>query len=136
MAEINDSFENVSDESLEEDDPEEEVGYMPPMTFPPKSPYYLEGGDIGLQNFIQLAIAPTLAKGYQLGYYIIPVEFIVETNGRVSNAHLAEDAEITEMQIVAVVMEALSKTKWNPGMNHNGELVRTKTLQVFEITIQ
>ena len=86
-------------------------------------PYYEDGPD-SLQRFIQqnLRIPP----GYENTTGVVLVEFIVETDGSVSNPRVKLSLNpVLDAEAVRVVMSIQNKWVWDPSRCYNGEIHRS-----------
>ena len=86
-------------------------------------PYY-EDGDEALQEFIQqnLRIPP----GYEYTTGIVLVEFVVETDGTVTNPRVKVSLNpVLDAEAVRVVMSMPNKWVWDPSRCYNGEIHRS-----------
>ena len=133
------SLDEFFDEEEEEEMEEEEKEEGPPPIYGQTEVVaeFLNGGDGGLENTIILLLESKLPN-YDPGFYPIPLEFVVELNGSISQVYIepGREGEIENMEIAKLVMQALrSAGKWKPGMQ-DGQPVRTRMQRPFFIDIQ
>ena len=138
IKEVPDDFFDDEDEDEDPLPPEEKKEGPPPIYGQTEvGAEFLNGGDGGLENTIILLLESKLPN-FDPGFYPIPLEFVVELNGKVSSVYIepGREGEIENMEIAKLVMGALKNAgKWTPGMQ-DGQYVRTRMQRPFFIDIQ
>ena len=131
-----DDFGDLEDDDLDEEEEEETKGPAPIQDFVENEAEFGNGGIIGFQNFITAQIQPQLKTGYNLGFYVIPIEFVVEQDGRITNVKVPDDDEAEDPKMAQVIINAVKKSpRWTPG-KIDGQFVRQRLVQPFEVEIK
>lgn len=86
-----------------------------------------------LMDSLQRTIEDAAASGIKNGVYIVKVQFIVETDGSVSDIKALNDPGYGLAKKCEEVMKA--SPKWNPG-EKNGKKVRSYHIQPITFVIQ
>ena len=126
-----DLFDDGDDEDPPPEEKKEEVKVI--LTDNPGVlPEYVNGGDVGLDNAITLALEDKLST-YDAGFYPVPLRFIVELNGRVSNVQIepGSEGDIVDMGMAQLVIKEFKRVAvFTPG-SKDGQKVRTIMTKPF-----
>lgn len=132
---------DLFDDDDDDDDPPEEkkkeVVKVILTDNPGVLPEYVNGGEVGLDNAMTLALQDALGN-YDAGFYPIPLQFIVETNGRVSNVKIepGSEGEVVDMGMANLVMKQFQKIAvFTPG-SKDGQVVRVRMSKPFFFDIE